>query len=134
MFPPATQQSDALVQSMPVNSSMPEGTLSVLHVLHPSVVASTTGTPLESVASAQQSDATGQDMAERLVRPLDATVCVAQVPPPSVVDKIMPGLPRPKRAAVDERCDDTDALATEARTAGRLRAARTAATGRVRPL
>jgi hypothetical protein len=111
---------------MPANSSMPEGTLSVFHVLHPSVVASTTGTPLESVASAQQSDAIGQDMSERLVRPLDVTVCVAQVPPPSVVDRIIPGFPKPKRDALEDRCADTDALATEARTAGRLSAARTA--------
>jgi hypothetical protein len=93
MFPPTTQQSDAFVQVMPASSSMPDGTLSVFQVVHPSVVDSTTGTPLESVASAQQSEATGHDMAERLVRPLEVTVWVAQVLPPSAVATIMPGPP-----------------------------------------
>ena len=71
---------------------MPLGTLWGVHVCHPSEVASTTGTPLASLASAQQAVACGHDMADRLVRPLDDTVWLLHVLPPSVVARIKPEL------------------------------------------
>jgi hypothetical protein len=126
MLPPTTQQFEELVQVIPDRTSIPDGTLRVCDVLQPSVVASTTGTPLGSVARAQQSEATGQDIEERLTRPFDDTAWVAHVLPPSVVARIKPGPPYRKRPPPDARPSDTEALATDALTAGRLSAARTA--------
>src|ERR1700730_6426721 len=107
MLPPTTQQFDALVHVIPESSSIPEGTLSVCDVLQPSVVARTTGTPLGSVARAQQSEATGQAIEERLTRQFDDTAGSAQVLPPSVVARIKPGPPYPKRPPPEARPSDT---------------------------